>query len=310
MNRIVFWLALVPLLSAGPNSQGQQPSLDELIPGVEEWLNENIDDGVRQALLGKVDQDRLQRFFSDLQRRLAGSSVYDLASLQEAAQRLVPTLNAFEETQPYGAWLEAHLDYFEVATRLLQDSTPPAQPPQTPRLAPSPERKRKAWTQQISKRPVPPLAAALVPRLKQIFIAAKLPAELVWVAEVESSFNPQARSPAGAVGLFQLMPVTARSLDLTTQPRDERLDPDKNARAAAHYLKELHQRFGNWPLALAAYNAGPTRVENLLKQQGTRTFDEIASKLPAETQMFVPKVAATVARREGVAVEELKMPKG
>jgi membrane-bound lytic murein transglycosylase D len=253
----------------------------------------------------------LQQFLSELQRRLAGASIYDLASLHETAQRLLPVLLQFEETKPYGAWLEAHLDYLEVSNQLLRESipTPPPPTPVVPR-PPSPDQNRKAWNRQLSKRAVPARAPQLVPRLKQIFASEQMPGELVWLAEVESSFNPQARSPAGAVGLFQLMPVTARSLNLATQPQDERLNPDKNARAAARYLRQLHGRFGNWPLALAAYNAGPTRVEALLKKQGGSRFDDIASRLPAETQMFVPKVMATVSRREGVGVETLKLPKG
>src|SRR6185436_16827776 len=133
--------------------------------------------------------------------------------------------------------------------------------------------------------------------------------ELVWVAEVESSFNPQARSPAGAVGLFQLMPTTARALSLSLQPEDERLQTGKSARAAARHLRHLHERFGDWRLALAAYNAGETRVGDLLKKHKARTFDSIADRLPAETQMYVPKVEATLGKREGLALSELRIPK-
>ena len=106
------------------------------------------------------------------------------------------------------------------------------------------------------------------------------------------------------------MPVTARSLQLSTWPRDERLQPDKNARAAAKHLRSLYARYGDWRLALAAYNAGPTRVDNLLKQSKARTFDGIAPRLPAETQMYVPKIEATLRKREGLALEDLKLPKG
>ena len=154
----------------------------------------------------------------------------------------------------------------------------------------------------------PPLAADYLPRLKQVFAAEKLPPELVWVAEVESSFNPAARSPAGAAGLFQLMPATARALSLSLRPQDERLETEKSARAAARYLRQLHGRFGDWRLALAAYNAGESRVEALLKKTKTRSFDAIASRLPAETQMYVPKVEATLRKREGIALAELKPP--
>jgi membrane-bound lytic murein transglycosylase D len=130
---------------------------------------------------------------------------------------------------------------------------------------------------------------------------------------VESSFNSKARSPAGAAGLFQLMPATAESLDLSTGIfgiGDERLNSEKSGRAAARYLRQLHKRFGNWPLALAAYNAGEGRVAELLKKHKAHTFEGIANRLPAETQMYVPKVEAIMRKREGVAFADLKTPKG
>ena len=147
--------------------------------------------------------------------------------------------------------------------------------------------------------------ADCVPRLKQIFADEKLPPQLVWVAEVESSFNPAARSPAGAAGLFQLMPATARALNLALRPRDERLQMEKSARAAARHLRHLGEHFGDWRLALAAYNAGENRVDQLLKQSKMRTFDAIAARLPVETQMYVPKVEATLRKREGLTLADL-----
>jgi membrane-bound lytic murein transglycosylase D len=179
----------------------------------------------------------------------------------------------------------------------------------TPPPGPSAETQRSVWDKQIEKRPPPPGAQTYVPRLKPIFAAQGTPPSLVWLAEVESSFNPQARSPAGAAGLFQFMPVTARSLGLALSPEDERLNPDKSGRAAATYLGYLHRRFADWRLALAAYNAGETRVNNLLLQGKTRSYDTIAPKLPAETQLYVPKMEATLRRREGLALTALPMAK-
>jgi membrane-bound lytic murein transglycosylase D len=104
------------------------------------------------------------------------------------------------------------------------------------------------------------------------------------------------------------MPVTARDLDLSVGFfRDDRLDPEKSARAAARYLRRLHGRFNDWRLTFAAYNAGESRVAGLLKQEKARTFDEIAGRLPLETQMYVPKVEATIRKREAVALKDLKM---
>ena len=106
--------------------------------------------------------------------------------------------------------------------------------------------------------------------------------------------------------MFQLMPTTARSLGLSLSPNDERLDPRKSATAAAKYLKYLHGRFGDWRLALAAYNAGETRVKSLLDRAPARTYAAIAPRLPAETQMYVPKIEATLRKREGVTLSSLR----
>jgi membrane-bound lytic murein transglycosylase D len=142
--------------------------------------------------------------------------------------------------------------------------------------------------------------------LKPVFAAENIPEELMWVAEVESSFDPRARSPAGAAGLFQLMPATAKRYGLSTSPFDQRLKAEASAQAAAKYLKFLYGHFHDWRLALAAYNAGEGTVQNLLKRHRARTYDAISTHLPAETQMFVPKVEATLLRREGLKLEELR----
>ncbi len=71
-------------------------------------------------------------------------------------------------------------------------------------------------------------------------------------------------------------------------------------------MRELHQRFGDWRLALAAYNCGPTRVADLLKKHRAKTYDAISPYLPVETQMYVPKVEATLHKREGIKLTELK----
>jgi membrane-bound lytic murein transglycosylase D len=91
---------------------------------------------------------------------------------------------------------------------------------------------------------------------------------------------------------------------------DERTDADKSARAAARYLRELHGKFGDWPLAFAAYNAGEGRVRRLLTQRRAETFAGIASALPSETRMYVPKVCATIAVRAGVRPGDLPSPGG
>ena len=103
----------------------------------------------------------------------------------------------------------------------------------------------------------------------------------------------------------QLMPATAKERGLNLRPADERLDPEKNARATAKHLRHLYGQFGDWPLALAAYNVGEGRVQGLLQKHKTRSLDRIATRLPAETQMYVPRIEAALRRRESITLAQL-----
>jgi len=194
-------------------------------------------------------------------------------------------------------------------------SRPPARPARRPPVPAEIENKRietavarPAWRKRVATRPKPASAAEFVPSMKRAFRSAGVPEELVWLAEVESTMNPDARSPRGAVGLFQITSATAKSLGLSLSPRDERRDPERSAAAAAKYLRYLHDRFGSWPLALAAYNAGEGRISGLLKKHGATDFDGIAPSLPMETRMYVPRVLETVRLREGVDPDRLPAP--
>lgn len=110
------------------------------------------------------------------------------------------------------------------------------------------------------------------------------------VMKVESEFNPSARSPAGAIGLMQLMPSTARSLGVNPY------DPQQNVIGGAKYLAQMLKRYGgNVYLALAAYNAGPGNVDKAIKKAGTRDWNAVKRYLPKETQNYVPKVLSAMA---------------
>ncbi len=310
MKTITSALAIALLCSGLCLPARAQEQLDpaELLRDAGDWLTENIDDSVFDTL--GVDQFRVRQFLHDLHRSLQGNYVYDLAALRDTAIQLQPILERYEETQPYAAWLKAHLVDFDVSQKLREQIS--ATVTNKLRLPPpSPQLQRTVWVRAIDTKSAPPGANSQLARLKQIFAEEKMPRELVWLAEVESSFDPHAQSPAGAAGLFQLMPATARSLDLDVGLfNDERLQPEKNGRAAARYLRELHQRFGDWRLALAAYNCGPTRVADLLKKHRAKTYDAISPYLPVETQMYVPKVEATLRKREGVKLTSLKRSVG
>lgn len=122
-----------------------------------------------------------------------------------------------------------------------------------------------------------------------------LPGDLEAMVFVESGFWPTAKSSAGAVGLWQFMPATARAYGLTVSPTfDERRNPWRASDAAAQHLIDLHERLKSWDLVLAAYNYGYQNVEAKLSQTDTRDFWQLASQnvLPDETRKYVPKVQA------------------
>jgi len=284
----------------------QTITLDDVVQSAQQWANENLDEDFLSAL-GEADQRKIRALLQKLQQDLQGEYVIDLAQLKAGARAAVPLLEQYEETLPYAEWLKTRLDYFDIADQLRVLVPPPKSKPGEPsrKIKVPPTRVRELWVRKFSDRPVPEDAKPWVGRLKKIFAAEKIPPELVWVAEVESSFDPRARSPAGATGLFQLMPVTARQYGLSTWPLDQRLKPEANARAAAQHLKRLQAHYHDWRLALAAYNAGEGTVEALLAKQKTASFDAIAPRLPAETQLYVPKVEAVIKRREGVSLKDL-----
>lgn len=146
--------------------------------------------------------------------------------------------------------------------------------------------------------PVPgPAARARVDQLRPwvepILRSEGIPAEMTAVLLVESAGNPLALSPKGARGLWQFMPETARRYGLRVDAeRDDRLDLELSTRAAARYLRDLHQRFGDWPLALAAYNAGAVQVERAVRRGGAPDFWRLSAQglLPQETRAYVPAV--------------------
>jgi membrane-bound lytic murein transglycosylase D len=130
--------------------------------------------------------------------------------------------------------------------------------------------------------------------------AKGMPRELIYLALIESNFNPTARSRVQAVGLWQFMSGTARQFGLTVgRNMDERKNPAKATDAALTYLGELHDRFGSWYLAAAAYNSGQGTVSRALrtvtgKTKGTDAdFFRILPQLPRETQDYVPKLIAS-----------------
>ena len=121
-----------------------------------------------------------------------------------------------------------------------------------------------------------------------------LPLELKYLPVIESGLNPNATSRVGAAGLWQFMATTGKQYDLQIDSYiDERRDPEKSSYAAARMLSDLYKRFGDWTLALAAYNCGPGRVSSAItKAGGGADFWAVYQHLPKETRGYVPAFIA------------------
>ncbi|MCL0061696.1 transglycosylase SLT domain-containing protein [Thermodesulfovibrionales bacterium] len=132
--------------------------------------------------------------------------------------------------------------------------------------------------------------------IKDIFREKGLPEELAFLALIESGFDSHAISRAGAVGLWQFMPATAKKYGLIIDWwRDDRKDPVISTIAAAAYLRDLYELFGSWQLAIAAYNGGQGRVSTALRRTGADDLWPLLSAtsfLPRETRDFVPRFIA------------------
>jgi membrane-bound lytic murein transglycosylase D len=131
--------------------------------------------------------------------------------------------------------------------------------------------------------------------LEKILESEGVPKQLLAVVLVESAAQPFALSKRQARGLWQFMTETAHQYGLQVgADRDDRVDMERASRAAGWYLRQLYRRFGNWPLALAAYNAGPEAVQRALARSKANMFWQLSAgrQLPAETGKYVPKVLA------------------
>lgn len=297
-----------------------------------EWIDaqvQTVEEATGYTLDTALAEEELQTVLNRIPGWLEGADWDRLAAAEPWVQQAEEVLSQSPQTQPLLDWLRQRTDYFEYAKAMAsqpQQEPPhvhprPSRPhpnPHGPVIAEAPPIEDRSststassaahptghWHQIMSSRPEPKGARPLVQRLKPLFVQHAVPEELIWLAEVESTFNPRAVSPAGAKGLFQFMPATAEAMGLRLSPRDERYHPEKSADAAARYLASLYQRFDNWPLSLAAYNAGQGRVAGALRRTGGSTFSDIEGVLPVETRLYVPKVIAAARVREGLSSED------
>ena len=137
------------------------------------------------------------------------------------------------------------------------------------------------------------------PMISEKLGARDMPQDLIYLAMIESGFNPIATSSAKAKGLWQFIEPTAERYGLTVNRKvDERTDPEKSTEAALSYLGDLYEQFGSWYLAAAAYNTGENRVARIMRnvtgsEKGSEdAYYTIADRLPKETADYVPLMIA------------------
>jgi membrane-bound lytic murein transglycosylase D len=134
------------------------------------------------------------------------------------------------------------------------------------------------------------------PIFEKVLIEAGIPAELKYLPIIESALNPFAVSRVGATGPWQFMYGTGKDYGLQINSRlDERRDPYRSTQAAAHYFKDMYQRYGDWLLVIASYNCGKGNIDKAIRRAGgVKDFWQIQKYLPRETRTYVPAfIAAT-----------------
>lgn len=132
------------------------------------------------------------------------------------------------------------------------------------------------------------------PLFEQTLSKHEIPTEIQYLSIVESGLDPKIKSRVGAMGLWQFMPATGKMYNMhVNQDIDDRMDPDMSTEAAAKYLKSLYRMFGDWEVAMAAYNCGPGNIRKAIRRSGgKKTFWEIYNHLPKETRSYVPQFQA------------------
>jgi membrane-bound lytic murein transglycosylase D len=132
------------------------------------------------------------------------------------------------------------------------------------------------------------------PMFEEALLDHSMPEDIKYLSIIESGLNPTAKSRVGALGLWQFMPATGKSYGLDyNNDVDLRMDPELSSDAAAKYLKSLYRMFGDWELALAAYNCGPGNVRKAIRKSGgKKTFWGVYDFLPKETRSYVPQFQA------------------
>jgi membrane-bound lytic murein transglycosylase D len=252
----------------------------------------------------------------------SGPESPELRSLREAERELFPTASP----APGSAWPSDLPALFpgDAAPHVWATGLPPGAPQATAHPAPPPNEVGMGWLAQLEMPDLPvrwdervvryltyfrddPRGHATFANLyrhsgrwrdmiRRVLRSKGEPEDLMWVAMIESGFDPVARSSAGAAGLWQFMPETAKIYGLYLDRwLDQRLGPQPASQAAADFLGDLHRRFGSWELALAGFNMGYVGLSSVVRRYNTNDFWSLArteGTLPWETTLYVPKVLA------------------
>ena len=240
---------------------------------------------------------------------LSAVALYTVACATTPAPVVVPTappaVSAQIDAEEFRRDLEAAHTHILARTNL---TTPPADAPvvdlEAAASIPMPEHRTiDSAVRLFSVDMKDSIQASLIrsgkykPLIDKALAVEKLPKGLAYLPVIESAYLPTLTSRAGAYGIWQFMPETAREYGMRVDWWvDERADPERSTAAAAKYLKDLHRMFDDWALALAAYNCGPGRVRRTLKEAGASTFWELLDQglLPKETRGYVPTFFATI----------------
>jgi membrane-bound lytic murein transglycosylase D len=270
-----------------------QSGLDNYHAGHLEAAKQNFDSAFDQLLGGGVDLHSDDRLEQELDRILDGINNSELAALQQgdgfAEQKSEPApIDEANELTP------AVDEKVKAKAEAEIKSTPSDLPlMMTDQVA--------GFINYFSNRGRGTIERALArsgryeDMIRQVLKEEGVPQDLIYLAQAESGFHPLAVSRAGARGMWQFMGSRAQGYGLQRSWWvDDRQDPEKATRAAAHHLKDLYSEFGDWYLAMAAYNSGPGTVQSAVKRTGYADFWELYRRnvLPKETRNYVPIILA------------------
>jgi peptidoglycan lytic transglycosylase D len=308
-------LASLPIQRKFPevDLSAPRPGVDILIDKVEAAYQK----GERDYRAGRMEQAR-QDFDRAVNLMLtSGLNFKADPRLEPLMDRIIDTVHAYEETAQQEGQSEA-LEASEQEAPPLEEigdlsSLPAASPELRQKIAPELLTVAHDLPLTLNDQVLSYLSFFLTPRgraivenglrrsgryrqmIERTLHKEGLPGDLFYLAQAESGFQPQAVSRSGARGLWQFMPLRAREYGLTINRQvDERMDPAQSTLAAAQHLRDLYALFGDWYLAMAAYNAGPLSVARAIERTGYADFWKLAqmNALPGETKSYIPIILA------------------